>query len=44
MNEQVQTISIVYDGENIMPCINGMPIDSIPVPIIEMRMNVKGKG
>lgn len=44
MNEQVKTISIVYDGENIMPCINGMPIDSIPVPTIEMRMNVKGKG
>ena len=44
MKEQVQTISIVYDGENIMPCINGMPIDSIPVPTIEMRMNVLGKG
>lgn len=44
MKEQVQTISIVYDGENIMPCINGMPIDSIPVPTIEVRMNVLGKG
>ena len=44
MKEQVQTISIVYDGENIMPCINGMPIESIPVPTIEMRMNVLGKG
>ncbi len=44
VKEQVQTISIVYDGENIMPCINGMPIDSIPVPTIEMRMNVLGKG
>ena len=44
MKEQVQTISIVYDGENIMPCINGMSIDSIPVPTIEMRINVLGKG
>ena len=44
MKEQVQTTSIVYDGENIMPCIKGMPIDSIPVPTIEMRMNVLGKG
>ena len=44
MNEQVKTISIVYDGKNIMPCINGMPIDSIPVPTVELRMNVLGKG